>query len=363
MMKKFFGEKAFLTAILSVVIVMGLGDPLFEDLTNPWLMGVLFCWLFSVILGAAFSVVYHAETLAFKYGEPYGTLILTLAVIGVEVIMISAIMLHEDNEPTFARDTIYSVLMIIFNGLIGLAMLLGGIKFGEQQFNLKSTNAYFSMILAHVGLGFFVTIHIPAEFTRHYDVFLIFASIALYVIFLRIQTREHRHFFIFEERPSNIGDSTQHSKDTISGMYHVVLLLGTIITLSFLAESLAVVTDEGVDLLGVPHQLASLMVAVLILAPEGLTAIRAGLKNEKQRVVNICLGSALATITLTIPAVLIIGFITNKEVILGLDPLQATLVGFSLLIGVNTYQGGETNLLLGAVHFVLFAAYAVAIFF
>ena len=305
---------------------------------------------------------YHAEILAYKYGEPYGTLILTLAVIGIEVIMISAIMLHEENEPTFARDTIYSVLMIIFNGLVGLAMLLGGIKFGEQQFNFKSANTYFSMILAHVGLGLFVTMHIPEKYVVHYDIFLIFASIVLYVIFLRVQTREHRNFFTYEREEQASRKSAESFGIHSSGPYHIVLLIGTIVLISYLAESLAIVTDEGVDLLGVPQQLASLMVALLILAPEGLTAIRAALNNEKQRVVNISLGSALATITLTIPAVLIIGFITNKDVILGLTPIQATMVGFSLLIGLNTYLGGETNRLLGAVHFVIFAAYVFLIF-
>lgn len=356
-------EKTFLLALISSIVVIAMGETLFEGLNNPWVVGVLFGWLFGVILGAAFGVVHHAETLAHKYGEPYGTLILTLAVIGIEVIMISAIMLHEENEPTFARDTIYSVLMIIFNGLIGLAMLLGGIKFGEQQFNFKSANAYFSMILTHVGLGLFITMYIPEEFIIHYDVFLIFSSVVLYIIFLRIQTREHRHFFTYErEQPVTVLSPSFTGKGK-SGAYHILVLIGTILTISYLAESLAVVTDEGFDLLGIPQQLASLMVALLILAPEGLTAIRAGLNNEKQRVVNISLGSALATITLTIPAVLIIGFITNKDVILGLTPIQATMVGFSLLIGMNTYQGGETNRLLGAVHFVLFAAYLLLIFF
>ena len=362
MLKKLLSEKAFLGALLSSMIVMSLGELFFDDITNPWMLGLLFLWMFGVILGAAFTVVHHAEALAHKYGEPYGTLILTLAVIGVEVIMISSIMLHEENEPTFARDTIYSVLMIIFNGLVGITMLLGGLKFGEQQFNFKSANTYFSMILAHVGLGLFVTMHIPEQYTTHYDVFLIFASIVLYIIFLKIQTGEHRNFFTYEREEEAMKRSSALFSTSSSGPYHILLLIGTIGLISYLAESLAIVTDEGVDLLGVPQQLASLMVALLILAPECLTAIRAGLNNEKQRVINISLGSALATITLTIPAVLIIGFITNKDVILGLTPIQAMMVGFSLLIGMNTYQGGETNRLLGAVHIVLFTAYVVLIF-
>ena len=169
--------------------------------------------------------------------------------------------------------------MIIFNGLVGITMLLGGLKFGEQQFNFKSANTYFSMILAHVGLGLFVTMHIPEKYTTHYDVFLIFASIVLYIIFLKIQTGEHRNFFTYEREEEANKRSSALFSTTSSGPYHIILLIGTIGLISYLAESLAIVTDEGVDLLDVPQQLASLMVALLILAPECLTAIRARLEQ------------------------------------------------------------------------------------
>ena len=298
-------ERAFALALASAIVVLLFGRTLLHGLTLNWWTAALFLWLFATVLVSAFAVVRHAESLAHHYGEPYGTLILTLSAVAIEVIMISAMMLNEDPDPTLGRDTIYATLMIIVNGLIGLAMLLGGLRYGEQQYNLKSSTAFFSMILVLAAVGLYLPVVVPAASRITYEVFLIALSCLLYLLFLRIQTKEHRYYFVSE--PSAGARLAGHAGDGAPGWYHALLLLGTLSLIGYLAESVALIIDAGVDQLRLPVEVASLLVALLILAPESLTALRAGLDNDMQRVVNICLGSALSTVSLTIPAVLLVG--------------------------------------------------------
>lgn len=357
------GERAFTLALVSALGAFAFKETVLPHLANWWVLGIGFAWLFGVILSSAFSVVGHAEALAEHYGEPYGTLILTLSAVSIEVIMIVSMMLHGDPDPTMARDTIYATLMIIINGLIGLAQLLGGLRHGEQRYNLKSSNAFFSMILALLGLGLFVPNFVPHRSRAGYGLFLACASVLLYLVFLRTQTTEHRHFFTQQDSGAAHTERGPVHPHGGSGLFHAGLLVATIALIAYLAEFLAILIDEGIEILGLPDQVASLVVALLVLSPEGVAATRAGLHNDMQRVVNIALGSALSTISLTIPAVLVVGQITGREVILGVTPIQATMLAFTILIGMNSYRIGETNVLHGLIHFALFAAYVALIFF
>lgn len=354
-------ETPLFVAAVSTVLMLIFGKALTGAAAPPVTLLLVFVWLFAVILGAAFGVVRHAEVLAHKYGEPYGTLILTISVIGIEVIMIATMMLTGDPDPTTARDTMYSVVMIVINGLIGLALILGGLRHGEQGHNLKSSNAYFSMILAIVGLGLVMPALIPADKLMGYEILLIVISIGLYAVFLRVQTKEHRYFFVNETgKPS----ADSHSPDDLefAGWLHALLLIGTLALLVVLAKSLAVVIDYGTAILGAPAGVDALIVALLILSPEGLAAVRAGMRNDMQHVVNICLGSVLATVALTIPVVLIVALIMGQTLTLGLSPIQSVLIAVTLLVGMNTYRLGETNMLQGVIHFALFAAFVAMIF-
>ncbi len=220
------------------------------------------------------------------------------------------------------------------------------------------------MILAFVGLGLFLPALLPAASLRAYETFLVCASLLLYGIFLRVQTNEHSYFFAFRgvdhqrahpHGPAGRGRARRPA-------YHVALLLATFLTLAYLAEALAIVVDDAMDWFHLPAGLDSLIVALLILSPEGLTAIRAGLHNDMQRVVNVSLGSALSTIGLTMPAVLIVGRVAHRSVVLGLTPTQAVLLILTLLVGMNSYRMGHTNALQGAIHFVLFLAFVALIF-
>lgn len=354
-------EAGVLVPLAAAVVLMGSGHADPALLTQPGAVLVLFLYFGAVILFAATAVARHAEALAHRYGEPYGTLILTLSAVTVEVLMVSAMMLNAGGNPTMVRDTVYSGLMLIINGQIGLAMLLGGLRHGEQRFNLKSSNSYFSMIFALTGLALFLPAFVMPESQDGIELFLIFASLGLYGIFLRLQTKDHRGFFT-GDRPGELAPAVHpHRKGPYGGLYHGGLLVCAIVAVGYLSQGLALVLDTAVERMGVPTGWASLVVAVLILSPEGLTAIRAGLGNQMQRVVNISMGSAVSTLGLTIPAVLLISILSGSPITLGLAPDDGVMLFFTLLVGVRSYSIGETNILQGFIHFVLLVGFIVLI--
>ena len=334
------------------------------DLSSaPWCL-LMFVWLFAAMLWLSFSVVRHADCLAIKLGEPYGTLILTLSVISIEVIMIAAVMLTGGDNPTLARDTMFAILMIVLNGMVGLTLLLGGLRHREQEYNLQGANAYLSVIIPFAVLGLvlprFTESTSDASPSTMLAVFLIIMSIALYGIFLGLQTMRHSRYFV---QPGGNGNNHDHGGRVVRSVgFHALVLLLSMVPVVLLSKSMAKVIDHGIVTIGAPVALGGFLVAVLVLAPEGLSAVRASLANQLQRSMNICLGSALATIGLTIPAVLIVGLATGKVVELGLDDVNLILLLLTLAVAVVNFGSGRTNVLQGLVHLVLFAAYVVVIF-
>jgi Ca2+:H+ antiporter len=240
-------------------------------------------------------------------------------------------------------------------------MLLGGLRYGEQKYNLKSSNSFFSMIFAIIGLGMFMPLIVNDGNYHIYEIFLIIVCLSLYAFFIRIQSKEHNYYFRFEKikKPSS-GETASIKK--ISGLYHTIMLLVTIAAISLLAETLAVFVDDEIQRLNLPPAIAGLIVAIIIVSPEGLTAIRAGLNDEMQRVINISLGSMLSTAALTIPAVLIVGLVVKQDINLGLTATQAGLVIISFLVGILSVKDGETNALQGFIHFMLFITFVFLIF-
>jgi len=330
------------------------------------LTGVLLVLIFGVVVYAAIGVVGHAELLAEKYGEPYGTLILTLAAVTVEVVMLTTMVLHLDNNPTLARDTIYATVMILVNGLIGLSLLIGGMRYSEQRYNVKSSKAFLTMLFALTGLALVLPDALTPAQEPRLEVFLVVASIVLYAFFLHIQTRKHTHFFVFESSPKEHGSpvpgSGAGSRDEISGAYHATMLVVRIVAISVLVEYLSIALDDTMDVLHYPAQIPALVVAIIIASPESLAAIRAALRNDMQRTFNIALGSALSTVALTIPVVLVISFVAGRSIILGLTPVQASLMIISLLVASITEADGSTSSLEGLVQLVLFGAFVVMVF-
>jgi Ca2+:H+ antiporter len=346
------------------------GKAWLADLTNPWRVGLLFVWLFGAVLLSAFAVVRHADCLAIKLGEPYGTLILTLSVIGMEVMMVSAVMLTGGSDPTLARDTMFSVLMIVLNGLFGLALLAGGWRHGEQQYNLQGAVSYLAMLVPLAMLALVLpaqvesTVSPALKTARAWTLGL--TSIGLYGVFLAVQTRRHPDFFV-EPGKATLSDEAVEAQehghlDVRSTPFHAILLLLCLLPVVVLAKKLAVVLDYGVERLGAPIALSGLIVAILILAPEGMTAVRAALGNRLQRSVNLLFGAALTTIALTVPAVIFISLATGMPLTLGLSPANQVLLATTLLLSVVTCTTGRTNVLNGFIHLLLFVAYFTLIF-
>lgn len=358
-------ELALIIGLGTAAIFLGTGSRLVEDVAHPFWLGVIFFWLFGAVLWSAISVVRHADCLAAKCGEPYGTLILTLSAISIEVMMISAAMLHGANNPTLARDTMFAVIMIALNGLVGLSLLLGGLRHREQQYNLQGTNSYLNAIMALAVLGLilpnFTTSATGPRFSRAQEIFLVIMSLALYAIFLLIQTVRHRQHFM-ESQDAVATPEGDHHLQVRSTAYHVVMLFVYLVTVVLLAEKFAIPLDNSIERFGMPQAFGGAIVAALVLAPEALSAIRASMGNHLQRSVNILLGSVLATIGLTIPAVLTIGLLTNRSLVLGVEGGNFPLLLLTLAASVVTFASGRTNVLQGCIHLLLFAVFLLLIF-
>jgi Ca2+:H+ antiporter len=358
-------EMALWVAILAVVVFSLGGGALLGGNGSAAMAAGSFAAIFAVMLWLSFSVVHHAECLAVKLGEPYGTLILTLSVISIEVVMICALMLSGSENPTLARDTMFSVLMIVLNGMLGVTLLLGGLRHHRQVFNLEGARSYL-IVLSCLA---FLALVLPT-FSRTGGVgsaspmvfgFVAIASVALYGVFLFLQSTRHRDFFEHPSEEEDAGDRHGHL-ETRSTAYHAIFLVLSLLPIVLLSKKIALVLEFGISALQAPQALAGFVVALLVLAPEGLAACKAALQNSLQRTVNIVLGSALATIGLTVPAVLCISALTGQHIILGLGPVEMVLLLATFLSSVLVFAGNRTNMLAGAVHLVLFAAYAILIF-
>src|SRR5205814_5430037 len=292
------GEFALVIGLGTAAIFYATGNRFVEHITHPIGLIVVFLWLFMVILWAALSVVRHADCLAVKCGEPYGTLILTLAAIGIEVTMICTAMLHGANNPTLARDAMFAVIMIALNGLVGLALLLGGLRYREQHYNLQGVNSYLNVIMTLAVLGLvlpnFTTTTSGPTFSVEQEIFLLVISLLLYAIFLLIQTVRHRRYFIDSNHAVAAASSAHHSLRVRSTGFHAAMLLLYLITVILLAEKFAIPLDNSIERFGLPQEFGGAMIAALVLAPEGIGAIEASLQNELQRSINILLGSVLA---------------------------------------------------------------------
>jgi Ca2+:H+ antiporter len=371
-----------MAALLRLVVAWGsvaafsvYGSSWLGSLESPlWATG-LFLWLFAVILWAAFGVVHEAEELAHMLGEPLGTLVLTLAIVIIEVALVSAVMLSAKAVPTLGRDTMFAVLMIVLNGIVGLGLLIGGLRHHQQSYNLQGTSAFLSVIipLATIALIIpnFTTSTTGGTLTTLQAVAFSVFTVALYGIFLMIQTGRHSSFFIHNGGQmvrSNADAQGQAEPGAAGGvkgrevLKHIVLLIANILPIVLLSKSLASVLDHGIEALGAPTALGGVLIAAIVFTPEGISALKAVARNELQRAINLCLGAATSTIGLTVPAILAVGLISGQTVVLGLAPTEMTLLVVTLILSTLTFSGLRTTVLEGAVHLVVFFVYLVLIF-
>src|SRR5437667_8976332 len=359
-------EFVLLISLGTAAILIAMGNRPLEEATHPMLLVLIFFWLFAVILLSAISVVRHADCLAIKFGEPYGTLILTLSAISVEVMMISTAMLHGANNPTLGRDAMFAVVMIALGGLVGLSLLLGGLRYREQHYNLQGVNSYLNVIMALAVVGLvlptFTTSTRSPTFSTEQEICLVVVSMSLYEIFLLIQTMRHRQYFVESQDVAIKSASAHHQLQIRSTPYHAVMLIVYLLAVILLAEKFAIPLDNSIEQFGMPQGFGGAIIAALVLAPEGIGAIEAALRNQLQRSVNILLGSVLATIGLTVPAVLTVSLLTNRSGILGMDGGNLPLLLLPIAVSVLTYTTGKTNVLQGCIHLLLFAVFLLLIF-
>lgn len=331
---------------------------------------VLFVWLFAVMVWCAFNVAEHSEIVAGRLGEPYGTLVLTLSVISIEVAIMATVMLGGNPNPTLPRDTIMAVLMIVLNGMVGVSLLAGAIRFNQQEYSLQGAVAYLAVIttLAVIALVVptFTVSTADTSMTPLQAVVFGLLTMVLYGAFLLIQTVRHRSFFKLPASKQNAGTDHLHvvrqTASPYSTLFHVALLILTLLPIVLLSKPLARIIDHWIEVGGAPTALGGILIAMLVLAPEALASFQSALRNDLQRSVNLSLGSALSTIGLTIPVMLTISLATGTPLELGLAPVDIVLLTLTLFIAHMTFSGAPTNILFGLIHLVLFAAFGVLVF-
>ena len=366
-------ELALIAGVITAVIFFTVGSAWLADLTNLPLSGAMFVWLFMVMMWCAFGVVHHGEALAALLGEPYGTPVLTISVISIEVTIMAIVMFSGDPNPTLPRETMFAILMIVLNGMVGLALVIGAVRYGQQRYNLKGAIAFLAVItpLSVIALVLPEFVHSTADrsFTPLQAKVFAILTVLLYGAFLAIQTVRHRPFFVeptqgaAPETEGSDGQLRDHEHSAIRSVpYHAIFLVLTLLPVVLLSKPLATLLDYGIEKAGAPTPLGGIFIAILILSPEGLAALQAAARNELQRCVNLCLGSAVATIGLTVPVVLTISVVTGNPLMLGIDNVEMVLLALTLFVGHMTFSGAPTNLLLGLVHLVLFSAYIVLVF-
>ena len=316
----------------------------------------------AVLIGAVFAALEHAETIGGRLGEPLGTVVLTLAVTIIEVAIVTSMMLHGENNPTLAREAVFSVVMIVCTGLVGTCLLTGALRFHEQELQPQGTSAFLAVLIALSVLtlvlpSFTVTTHegtlSPAQLG-----FLSLVSVLLYGSFLFIQTIRHRIDFAEVSIDQTSHQAAPSSKQAIFALMWLFLsLLGVVL----LAKRVAGGIEDALSGAGLAQTDAVIgaVIALLVLLPESLSAIRAAMRNALQTSLNGALGSALATIGLTVPGVAVVSLVTGKELRLGLDARDTVLLVLTLVLSIVSFGTGRTNMLTGLVHLVVFGTYVL----
>lgn len=311
------------------------------------------------LIATVFAAVYHAEVVAHRVGEPFGTLVLALAVTIIEVALIVSMMIAGGAEKAeVARDTVFAAVMIVCNGIVGLCLLVGGVRHREQIFQLQGTNAALTVLIALTTLTLIfpnvTTTTTGPTFSPAQLLFAGLVSFLLYVSFLLVQTIRHRHYFL----PSGDGEGTLAPPPSNKvALASGGLLLVSLISVVALAKALTPVLDLGIDKAGAPKTAVGIIIAGLVLLPEGLASLRAASANRLQTSMNLALGSVLASIGLTIPAVAGASILLHKPLTLGLGPKEEVLLALTLIVSVLTLGTGRTTVLQGLVHLVLFAIF------
>ena len=317
--------------------------------------------LVAALLVGVLAAVHHAEVVAHRVGEPFGTLILAAAVTVIEVALIVTLMLAGGAATAaLARDTVFSTVMIILNGIVGLCLLVGGRRFLEQRFELKGVNASLSTLAAIIVLtlilpGFTTTVPGPFYSAKQLG-FVAIVCLLLYCTFLFIQTVRHRDYFLPQHETPGEDEHLPPPSNQVAATSSLLLMVG-LGAVVLLAKAISPLIEAGVARLGAPVALVGIIISTIVLLPEGLAALKAAKQNRLQTSLNLALGSALATIGLTIPAVALVSIFYGWPLALGLDTKSIILLVLTLFVSILSLGTGRTTILQGVVHLVIFATY------
>lgn len=343
------------TWILPVLAIVAL-------VAKPWLeLNSMLLTIAVIFLGAAvFAAVHHAEVIAHRVGEPFGTLVLAVAVTVIEVALIVSVMLTGGPEKAaLARDTVFAAVMIVCNGIVGLCLLVGGIRHLEQGFQIQGASAALAVLASLSVLTLVLpnyTSTVPGPYLSSSQ--LLFAgaiSLVLYGTFVFVQTVRHRHYFLPVE--TNDEQAVAPRPNGKTTLLSAVLLMVSLIAVVGLAKTLSPSIENAVKAMGAPEALVGIVIAALVLLPEGTAALRSARADRLQTSLNLALGSALASIGLTIPTVAVVFVAIHQPLVLGLSPKDTVLLALTLLTGAITLGTGRTTVLQGVVHIVLFVVF------
>ena len=319
--------------------------------------------LSALLVGSIVMAVHHAEVVAHRVGEPFGTLILAVCVTVIEVALIASIMLSRSpGSELIVRDAVFAAIMIVVNGVVGLSILIGGLKHHELAFRIEGSNSALTVLAALATL----TLILPSftessagpTYTNAQLIFAGLSSLVLYGTFVFVQTIRHRDYFLPVE-PADYANKKVHapSPSRVKALRSGGLLVVALVLVVGLAKMLSPTIESAVKTIGAPQAIVGVIIAGLVLAPESVAAIRASVANRLQTSFNLALGSALASIGLTIPTVAVISIAFGLPLNLGISPVQMVLLVLTLLSGVITLATGKTAVLQGVVHLVIFIAY------
>ncbi len=318
--------------------------------------------LIAGLVGSVIASVHHAEVIAHRVGEPFGTLVLALAVTIIEVALIVSMMLSGGEETNgLARDTVFAAVMIILNGLIGMSLLVGGRRHREQEFKLEGINAALGTLSVIVVFTLIVpnySTSVPGPiYTRSQLIFVAVATLVLFAAFTVFQTMRHRDYFLPTEHGHDDPDehaSRPGNRDTFASLGMLLVAL-TAVVLS--AKAISPLMEAALHAAGAPPATVGILIAAIVLLPEGTAAVRAAANNRLQTSLNLAIGSAIASIGLTVPTVAIVALVMDWPLALGLDTKSTVLLLLSLFVTSISLRTGRTTILPGMVHLVMFAAY------
>ncbi|MFG3229649.1 calcium:proton antiporter [Kitasatospora sp. NPDC048194] len=362
MITKFRAVTAQWTVVVPVTAFVVLALTWHEDLPG-WVVAVVACFL----VGAVLAAVHHAEVIAHWTGEPFGSLVLAVAVTVIEVALIVTLMADGgDKSATLARDTVFAAVMITCNGILGLSILVAALKYRTAVFNAEGTGAALACVATLATLSLvlptFTTSAPGPQFSTTQLAYAATASLVVYGLFVTTQTLRHRDYFlpVTAEGEIRVEDEDHASPPTVRAAGVSLLLLAVaLVAVVGLAKGVSPTIESAVDDAGLPHAVVGVVIAMMVLLPETIAALRAALRNRVQTSLNLALGSALASIGLTIPAVAIASTWLSGPLVLGLEPAHLVLLTLTVVLGTLTVIPRRATLLQGAVHLGVLAEFVV----